>query len=107
MTPAAPRAQSTILVTGSVTARPESFEALLAESLAHVARSRSEDGCLSHEVSRSIETPLKLLFFERWADREALARHFEQPGSKAFVRSVRELAAESSGVQIYRAVLVD
>lgn len=96
-----------IMVTGSVTARPETFDALLTASLAHVAKSRSEDGCLSHEVSRSIDFPLQLMFIERWRDRAALARHFEQPGSRDFVQTVRTLAAQSSGVQIYHATHVD
>ncbi len=39
-----------IIVTGSVTARPETFEALLRASLDHVHRSRTEDGCLVHSV---------------------------------------------------------
>ncbi len=100
-------ATSIIIVTGSVTARPDSFDALLAASIAHVARSRSEVGCLSHEVGRSAEAPLQLLFVERWTDREALARHFAQPGSRSFVASVRQLAAGMSGMEIYRAVRVD
>lgn len=37
-----------IVITGRVTARPGSFDLLKAEGLAHSARSRGEDGCLSH-----------------------------------------------------------
>ena len=95
-----------ILVTGSVTARDDSFDALLVASLAHVQRSRAEKGCLTHDVSRSIEEPLRLDFIERWANRDSLSVHFKQPGSLKFVSAVRTLAAESSGMQIYQAVLL-
>ncbi len=95
-----------ILVTGSMTARNESFDALVAASLAHVERSRGEDGCLSHDVSRSVEEPLRLDFIERWTDRESLAVHFKQPGSLEFISAVRALAAASSGMNIYQALLL-
>lgn len=98
--------QTIILVTGSVTAREQTFDNLLAASLAHVERSRGEDGCLSHDVSRSVEEPLRLDFIERWADQESLAVHFKQPGSLEFISAVRTLAAASSGMKIYQAFLV-
>jgi quinol monooxygenase YgiN len=51
-----------IIVTGSVTARPDSFETLRQACLDHCARSRTEDGCLSHAVHIDAENPLRLFF---------------------------------------------
>ncbi len=99
-------AQTLILVTGSVTARADSIDAMIATSLAHVRRSRAEKGCLSHDVSRSIEEPLRLTFVERWADRESLDIHFKQSGSLEFMSAVRALAAASDGMQIYQAAML-
>ena len=98
--------ETIIIVIGSVTAQPETFQALLAASVAHVERSRAEEGCLSHHVYRSAETPLRLDFIERWADRESLDAHFARPGSHEFVAAVRTLAAEPGGMQIYHAIPV-
>ena len=53
----------TIIVRGDVTARPESFERLLEAALAHVARSRTEAGCIEHGVAVDAENPLRLVFF--------------------------------------------
>ena len=89
-----------LVVTGSVTARPDSFEALLEAALAHVARSRSEPGCLTHGVAIDCEDPLRLVFYEEWADRTALDAHFAQAGSLDFMRQVRELSAASTRVRI-------
>ena len=75
-----------IIVTGAVTARPESFEALLEASLAHVRRSRTEPGCIGHAVRIDAENPLQLVFFEEWSDRAAAARRrglFARPISPA------------------------
>lgn len=89
-----------LVVTGQVTARPETFQALRDAALAHVARSRAEPGCLTHNVHVDCENPLKLFFYEEWADRPALDTHFAQPGSAEFMAAVRELAADSTRVRI-------
>ncbi|WCM26383.1 antibiotic biosynthesis monooxygenase [Sphingomonas sp. QA11] len=92
-----------IIVTGSVTARPETFEALRQASLDHVLRSRTEPGCISHSVQVDCENPLRLFFFERWEDMAALRTHFIQPGSIAFIAAVRDLAAASESISMYEA----
>ncbi|WP_394762891.1 putative quinol monooxygenase [Phenylobacterium sp.] len=89
-----------LIVTGSITARPESFEALREAALDHVRRSRAEPGCLTHSVQVDCENPLRLVFYEEWADRAALDVHFAQPGSGAFMRAVRDLSATSTRVRI-------
>ena len=92
-----------ILVTGAVMARPDTFEAVRRLGLEHSRRSRSEPGCLSHDLHVDCEDPLRLVFVERWADRGALATHFALPASRAFVREVRGLAAEPTRMSVYEA----
>lgn len=89
-----------LIVTGSVTARPETFADLRQAALDHVARSRTEPGCLTHGVFVDAEAPLRLFFYEEWADRAALDTHFAQPGSLAFMAAVRELSTASTRVRI-------
>lgn len=89
-----------LIVTGSVTARPETFDALLEAALAHVARSRAEPGCVSHSVHIDCENPMRLFFYEEWSDRPALDAHFAQPGSHDFMTAVRDLSAGSTRVKI-------
>jgi quinol monooxygenase YgiN len=92
-----------IIVTGSVTAKPGSFEALLEASLAHVHRSRTEDGCISHAVRVDAEEPLKLVFFEEWRDLAALQAHFATPGIKDLLAAFREHSASSEKITTYEA----
>ena len=92
-----------IIVTGSVTAKPGSFEALLEASLAHVHRSRSEDGCISHAVRIDSEEPLKLVFFEEWRDIAALQTHFVTPGIKELLAAFREHSDTSEPITTYEA----
>jgi quinol monooxygenase YgiN len=92
-----------LIVTGSVTANAGKVEELLSLSLEHVRRSRLEPGCIAHGVSRDAENADRLVFFEQWADRKALAQHFAVPASKAFVKAALRLAAEAPILKIYEA----
>ena len=96
-----------IVVTGSVTARPETFEEVKKLSLEHVHRSRSEPGCISHAVHVDCESPLRLVFIEQWADRAALLAHFAVPASRDFVRSLQPLAAAASTIELYDATRLE
>jgi quinol monooxygenase YgiN len=68
-----------IVVTGSVTARKETFNEVRRLSLEHVHRSRAEPGCISHAVHVDCEDALRLVFIEQWVDRAALLAHFAVP----------------------------
>lgn len=93
-----------IIVTGSaVAASDEALPALVAASLEHVRRSRTEPGCLSHAVHHDAENPRRLVFLERWADLEALRAHFAVPASGEFVNAASTLTAESPTIEIYAA----
>ena len=85
-----------IVVTGSVTAREDSFGDVKKLSLEHVHRSRKEPGCISHAVHVDCENPLRLVFIEQWADRAALLAHFAVPASREFVRALQPLATAAS-----------
>jgi quinol monooxygenase YgiN len=96
-----------IIVTGSVRARTDTLDEMLAVSLEHVRRSRTEPGCLLHSVHRNVEDPSIVVFLEHWEDRAALAAHFAQPGSLAFVTTVTALATERPTITIYEASPLD
>ena len=96
-----------ILVTGSVTAREDSFDEVRKLSLEHVHRSRTEPGCISHAVHVDCENPLRLVFIEQWADRAALLAHFAVPASRNFVRALQPLAASATSIQLYDAIQLE
>jgi quinol monooxygenase YgiN len=96
-----------IVVTGSVTARQDSFDEVRRLSLEHVHRSRGEHGCISHAVHVDCENPLRLVFFEQWADRAALLNHFAVPASRDFVKSLQSLAAAATSIELYEATRLE
>jgi quinol monooxygenase YgiN len=92
-----------ILVTGHATASPETLDEMRHISLEHVHRSRAEPGCIEHGVYVDAENPLRLHFFERWADAAAIRAHFAVPESRAFAKRLRELAADPGAMHVFEA----
>jgi len=90
-----------IVVYGAIVAEPDGFEELRREGLAHTHRSRTEDGCILHSLHTDVESPLRLVFVEKWRDRAALDEHFKQAGSLAFMRVVRRLNKGSEAMEIW------
>src|SRR5580692_12479215 len=96
-----------IMVTGSVTAREDCLEEVRRLSLEHVHRSRKEPGCISHAVHVDCENPLRLVFFEQWADRAALLAHFAVPASRQFIAALQPLAAAAATLELYDAARLE
>jgi quinol monooxygenase YgiN len=92
-----------VLVTATVQARADSIDELRRLCLEHVARSRAEPGCLEHGVSIDANDGLRLVFVERWSDREALALHAALPTSRAFGKALARLAAQPPTLHAYEA----
>ncbi len=92
-----------LIVIGTIAARADTLAELRALSLDHVARSRAEPGCLEHGVAVDANDGLRLVFFERWADRAALDAHFRVPASRAFAAQVAALSAHPATLQLYEA----
>ncbi len=92
-----------LIVTGAIQARLDTLEELKRLSLEHVARSRAEPGCLEHGVAIDANDGLRLVFFERWADGEALMAHFRAAASREFAAAVGRLAAHAPELSAYEA----
>lgn len=92
-----------IIVAGSVVAGQGNRARLIEISLAHVRRSRGEAGCLEHGVAVDAENADRLVFFERWRDREALLAHFALAASREFAAEATRLAAAPPVLRIYGA----
>ena len=92
-----------IIILATVDVKPERLAEALGQSQAHVERSRAEPGCISHGVNQAFEDPNRLVFVERWADREAMSAHFAVPGARAFARDLGEMAVRPVEMLVYEA----
>jgi quinol monooxygenase YgiN len=54
-------------------------------------------------VHQDNENPNRLVFIEKWRDKEALDTHFEQTDSIEFAKSIAGLAQSSPEMTIYEA----
>ena len=79
-------AQSPIVlsvVIEAMSGRGDDLAALLSSLL---APTRSEPGCISYELSRSLEKPETFLFFEKFADQAALDAHIASAHFQTFLK---------------------
>ena len=92
-----------IIVTGTLHARPDTLAEVLALSREHVLRSRAEPGCLEHGVAIDADDPLRLVFFERWADARAIGTHLKLPASRGFGKAVAGLVDQPPTLAMFDA----
>lgn len=92
-----------IIVIGSAIAREGAEAQVQKISLEHVLRSRTEPGCISHEVSRDVEEPRRFVFVERWADMAALQAHFRVEASRQFAKDMAQLSDGKPEMTLYQA----
>lgn len=90
-----------IIVTGSITVRPDAIDEAVEIALEHVRRSRTEPGCLLHSVHRDVEDPNRLVFVEHWQDRAALDTHFAVPASSDMVNRLSTLSTAPPTLDIF------
>lgn len=95
---------SMVIVSGSVTARPDTVAEVEALCLAHVRRSRTEPGCLMHSVHRDVENEHRFVFLEHWRSLDDLHRHFAVPESGHLITALGELCDELSPIEIHEVV---
>jgi len=92
-----------IIVTGTLHARPDTLAEVLALSREHVRRSRAEPCCLEHGVAIDADDPMQLVFFEHWADREAIGAHLKLPTSRGFGKAVAMLVDRPPTLSMFEA----
>lgn len=66
-------------IIGTVTARPDTREELLALLAAQVAPTRAEAGCIDYDFHTDAADPCVFVFYENWTDRAALDAHLAMP----------------------------
>lgn len=94
-----------IIVSAKITAAPGKRDAFIQAAQPCIAATRKEDGCLLYELYASTEHPDKVMYFERWASREALDKHLASPHMAEFgkVKDAQKLQVGDMDLGIYNA----
>jgi quinol monooxygenase YgiN len=92
-----------IIVIGAVTTTPETKAEVLRMSREHCARSRSEPGCIAHNVHVDCEDPNRVVFVEYWLDAAALKAHFAVSASRAFAGALGKLSPTPPEMKVFGA----
>lgn len=80
-------------ILGTVTARPETRDELLALLQAQVAPTRAEAGCIDYDLHVDAADPCVFVFYENWTDRAALDAHLAMPHLRPLLSQIDRLLA--------------
>lgn len=92
-----------ITVLARLKAKP-GMESILAEGCIALAKEvhEKEKGCLMYIPHVSIENPAEIVFFEKYADQEALQAHMQSPYFMAVAAKFPELLDGKPVIQILK-----
>jgi quinol monooxygenase YgiN len=63
-----------------------------------------EEGCISYDLLRAVETPGKFVFYENWASKEDFDRHLSADHTKTFLAKAGGLLARPAQIEPYEIV---
>jgi quinol monooxygenase YgiN len=92
-----------MIITGDLLIKDGSMQLAMQACQKHIAHSRTEPGCISHNVYRDPENGSRLFFYEQWEDQASIDAHFVLPSSQAFVEQVRALVLAPPNLHIFNA----
>ncbi len=81
-------------------AKPGKEKALEETLLALVPQTRQEAGCVSYDLHRSLSKPGVFIFYENWADRDALGKHSKMPYMLDLRAKAVDLLAEPIQIEL-------
>jgi quinol monooxygenase YgiN len=90
-----------IVVTAKARVKPEAREEAVRRAAEVAAASRQEAGCLSYRICTDAADPNAFFAFEEWESEAALANHFEQEHTKAFLGYIGGVVDGEITVQRY------
>lgn len=65
-----------------------------------VAASRNDPGCLQYQIHRDLDHADRLVFLERWANRQSLQQHEQTAHFKTLAEAIKPLLAEPLSVLV-------
>ncbi|MHB0960261.1 MAG: putative quinol monooxygenase [Pirellulaceae bacterium] len=90
-----------IILTAMVKARAGEEEAVKEALLSLVGPTRQEAGCLCYNLHQSKTDPTLFMFYEQWANQDAIDAHGNTPHMKALGSKLKDRTDKGGGVVLY------
>lgn len=84
-----------VTILAQIKAKKGMEEKLRQQSLALVAPTRSEPGCINYELHQGDNDKSLLIFYESWVSKKDLEKHLEMPYMKDWFEKAKTLATGS------------
>ncbi|MDY7024602.1 MAG: putative quinol monooxygenase [Cyanobacteriota bacterium] len=91
----------TLVLAGRYKIKPEKRERFLELAKPGLAETPKEPGNITYFLYEELNNSNSFLYFEEWADREALKSHLQQPYITPLIQEIYELLADDADVRVY------
>jgi quinol monooxygenase YgiN len=88
-----------LIVAGYFDVDPDRRDQFISDRVEAIRASRAEDGCITYAFSGDPIEPGRVLLFERWESKAALAAHLE--GLKSAPRAANDIKVLGAEIQQY------
>ena len=88
-----------VTIIGTVTAKPETRDELLALLATQVAPTRSEPGCINYDFHVDAADPCCFVFYENWQSQADLDLHLAMPHLLPLFSQLERLLAKSVDIR--------
>jgi len=78
----------------------ESIEEFKKQAVAVIQNTRNEKGCIFYSLFQDVSSPEKFLFYEEYANQDALDIHFKSEHLKTFITSISTMCSKESVLDI-------
>ena len=92
-----------IIVTATITAKPDERDNIILKSQNLIESTRLESGCISYNLYKSTENDDILLMHEQWENLETLETHMQTEHFKAFGAAIEDILARKLDIAVYSA----
>ncbi len=92
-----------IIVTATITAKKGERDKIISKSDALIESTRSERGCNSYSLYKSIENDDVLMMVEQWENLSDLEAHMQTEHFKAYGKDINDHLANDIDVSVYSA----
>ena len=93
-----------ITVVAQIRAKDGMEETVKQELVALVDPTRSERGCITYALHRSIESKSLFMFYEKWVSKKDLDEHMQMPYMKAHLEKAKDLFAEPPKITLWEVI---
>ena len=89
------------VINARITVKPDAIEQFLSYASVIVLASNMEQGCLVYNLYQEVGNPTAFIFYEEYADQDAVDFHNSTNHFKTFIGQITNILAEAPLIEVF------